>query len=153
MTLFRIPRCALALAEDMLSGSFCAYLRNKMGNIGSQSVKTQTGVCVLYSLLTLLRSFLMAAAISFCFSLNNRCRFLSWLIRYSTDLDLPVSKAFLARATACCSRDIFWDQMKKISSNLQKAEIKKRWITLKYTTLLLQLSSHRSKHEQVHHTL
>lgn len=73
----------------------------------------------------------MAAAISFCLSLNNRCRLLSWLIRYSTDLDLPVSKAFLARATACCSRDIFWDQMKKISSKLQKTEIKKRWITLK----------------------
>lgn len=46
MTLFRIARCALAFAVDVLSGSFCACLRNKMGNIGSQSVKTQTGVYV-----------------------------------------------------------------------------------------------------------
>lgn len=60
----------------------------------------------LLELCTLLRSFLMASAICLCFSVNNLCRFLSWRILCSKGLDLPVSKAFLARATACCSRDI-----------------------------------------------
>ena len=57
-------------------------------------------------LLTLLRSFLMASEISFCLSVNKRFKFFSCLIRCSKHLDLPVSKAFRARATAVCSLDI-----------------------------------------------
>lgn len=64
--------------------------------------------------ITLLRSFLMASVITFCLSMNSCWRLFSWWMRYSKGLDLPVSKAFLARATACCSLDILQKKQKKI---------------------------------------